>query len=88
MDHASWRTLDFDDINRLDPHLLKDIGVCRCDLLHRALAWHWGYACDQATTTPRPSGDDDRGAATSGNTRAPASARRIEIVRVNAVRPV
>jgi hypothetical protein len=40
---------DLDDMLRLDPHLLEDIGVCRCDLVHRSLAWHWGYACDDTT---------------------------------------
>jgi hypothetical protein len=46
---------DVEDMLRLDPHLLEDIGVCRCDLVHRTLAWHWGYACDEATraTTAR-----------------------------------
>ena len=55
IDPPSRHQSDFDDMLRLDPHLLEDIGVCRCDLLHRTLAWHWGYACDEATrgTTSR-----------------------------------
>ena len=84
---VSSRAPDFDDMLRLDPRLLRDIGISRCDLLHCAWARHWGYANHEAASTLHPAAPANHGRGPAARTETDASARARRIARIDVARP-